>query len=213
VADIVTALKQVGQLVEIDRQRTEHSLFGVINRHVERLRTRLRDRRPVHSDGHAPIERGSRSPQFAAGDTLRSPGPNGRVTAGRLTGAGVARMVKRRAKAGGFAPELVRKPRFVAAGSSRRSAAEPGSAGGRTPNFSPERAARQGDRRLSSWVLTSAVAAPARWASRRRSSAHSGSRSASIALSVGAATVGRELSARAGRSNNSGGEPERSVTE
>jgi len=57
------------------------------------------------------------------------------------------------------------------------------------------------------------VAAPARWASRRRSSAHSGSRSASIALSVGAATVGRELSARAGRSNNSGGEPERSVTE
>ena len=71
-ADIVTALKQVGQLVEIDRQRPEHSLFGVINRHVERLRTRLRDRRPVHSDGHAPIERGSRSPQFAAGDTLRS---------------------------------------------------------------------------------------------------------------------------------------------
>src|SRR5664280_2833284 len=40
VADIVTALKQVGQLVEIDRQRTEHSLFGVINRHIERLRTR-----------------------------------------------------------------------------------------------------------------------------------------------------------------------------
>src|SRR5664280_1785946 len=75
VADIVTALKQVGQLVEIDRQRTEHSLFGVINRHIERLRTRLRDRRPVHSDRHDPIERGSRSPQLAAGDTLRSPGP------------------------------------------------------------------------------------------------------------------------------------------
>jgi len=48
VADIVTALKQIGQLVEIDRQRPEHSLFGVINRHIERLRTRLRDRRPVH---------------------------------------------------------------------------------------------------------------------------------------------------------------------
>src|SRR5664280_1599958 len=75
VADIVTALKQVGQLVEIDRQRPEHSLFGVINRHIERLRTRLRDRRPVHSDRHAPIERGSRSPQLTAGDTLRSPGP------------------------------------------------------------------------------------------------------------------------------------------
>src|SRR5664280_135491 len=75
VADIVTALKQVGQLVEIDRQRTEHSLFGVINRHIERLRTRLRDRRPVHSDRHDPIERGSRSPQLTAGDTLRSPGP------------------------------------------------------------------------------------------------------------------------------------------
>src|SRR5664280_1772411 len=75
VADIVTALKQVGQLVQIDRQRTEHSLFGVINRHIERLRTRLRDRRPVHSDRHDPIERGSRSPQLTAGDTLRSPGP------------------------------------------------------------------------------------------------------------------------------------------
>src|SRR5664280_2102951 len=114
-ADIVTALKQVGQLVEIDRQRPEHSLFDVINRHVERLRTRLRDRRPVHSDGHAPIERGSRSPQFAAGDTLRSTGPNGRVTAGRLTGAGVARIVKRRAKAGGFAPELVRANQQITA--------------------------------------------------------------------------------------------------
>src|SRR5664280_1867966 len=114
VADIVTALKQVGQLVEIDRQRTEHSLLGVINRHIERLRTRLRDRRPVYSDRHAPIERGSRSPQLAAGDTLRSPGPNGRVTAGRLPGAGAARMAKRRATAGGFAPELVRKPRSPA---------------------------------------------------------------------------------------------------
>ena len=38
-ADIV-ALQQVGQLIEIDRQRTQGSLLGVVNRRIERRRVR-----------------------------------------------------------------------------------------------------------------------------------------------------------------------------
>jgi hypothetical protein len=38
-ADIVTSLQQVGQFIEIDKQRTQSSFFGVITGHTESLAT------------------------------------------------------------------------------------------------------------------------------------------------------------------------------
>ena len=73
-ADLVTALQQVGQLIEIDRQRTQSSFFGVITGHTERLRTKLLRTGTTLAGGHAPSDP-ARSSQLAAGDTLRSVGP------------------------------------------------------------------------------------------------------------------------------------------
>ena len=73
-ADIVTSLQQVGQLIEIDRQRTQSSFFGVITGHTERLRTKLLRTGTTLAGGHAPSHP-ARSSQLAAGDTLRSAGP------------------------------------------------------------------------------------------------------------------------------------------
>src|SRR5674536_1149 len=70
-ADIVTSLQQVGKLIEIDRQRTQSSFFGVITGHTERLRTKLVRTGTTLAGGHAPSDP-ARSSQLAAGDTLRA---------------------------------------------------------------------------------------------------------------------------------------------